>query len=834
MTDATFSELQIISSTENSLRCKVGIKNLGNTCYMSSALQCLSNIPEFSFYFLNNTFSSLKSNPTKNKSVLITFSNLINKLHNGTEKVISIQKFRNAFGKRHKLFLENTQEDSQEFLLTLLDELHQDLNIYEPHNSLLSTCEESLTHEQNHNENNTINSKINNGEKELLTFFTKNKSIITDLFTGQFRSSVQCFKCKHISHSFDIFMSLSLPIPVNNEINIDIFFIFFDITKGILKIPISIENDLLVLDLRNKISVILNVHPMSFIICLMEGYTILKIINCLTQINDVVCSLGEGTRNEIFCFQLNTNLNIAENKFLYKNNTEKIIGDDNSFNNSTDNTIVPTYQFKRIHISDLNTEPIEIHYSEVDPCFLELYSSRDFNSKDTEYGRLAINYDNLLNNSMSSETSIREEAKKIIVDTIAHSLLQYCDENYGYNQNYIKVYIYFKESSEFPLSSFSSSTNNQTIEKEKTNNNNQNNTDNYSQLQNSYYYRRKEISYPRMVMLNKKWSLLYLKKYIYDNFSVVSARPEIRIVNPNKNKYGGACFICKDINCDNCLLSNIKGAVTIEDVINLYPINKNNQLKVDNNYLYYDFNQRKVCIPRHDFEIELTYQSNQTHNICKYLHLTKAIIPKQRKNSKEIKKEGIDIYDCLKKFAQKEILDESNLWFCDKCKSNQKAIKKIQINYFPEILVIHLKRFKGSAGFKINNQVDVPLYDFILKSYNIEEKYNLVGVINHYGNLVCGHYTAYCKNHYDGKWYKFDDSNETEIKEESVVTNEAYVLLFKKTSLNVEEAKKFYEVRNKCIDEIKKRFKSFLNNSQYNNNKNIQLKEEDNKKEESN
>ena len=51
---------------------------------------------------------------------------------------------------------------------------------------------------------------------------------------------------------------------------------------------------------------------------------------------------------------------------------------------------------------------------------------------------------------------------------------------------------------------------------------------------------------------------------------------------------------------------------------------------------------------------------------------------------------------------------------------------------------------------------------------------------------------------------------------------------------NVEEAKKFYEVRNKCIDEIKKRFKSFLNNSQYNNNKNIQLKEEDNKKEESN
>ena len=49
--------------------------------------------------------------------------------------------------------------------------------------------------------------------------------------------------------------------------------------------------------------------------------------------------------------------------------------------------------------------------------------------------------------------------------------------------------------------------------------------------------------------------------------------------------------------------------------------------------------------------------------------------------------------------------------------------------------------------------------------------YNLVAVSNHMGGLGGGHYTAYAKNRFTGKWNYFDDSCVSEISEESVVVS---------------------------------------------------------------
>lgn len=56
--------------------------------------------------------------------------------------------------------------------------------------------------------------------------------------------------------------------------------------------------------------------------------------------------------------------------------------------------------------------------------------------------------------------------------------------------------------------------------------------------------------------------------------------------------------------------------------------------------------------------------------------------------------------------------------------------------------------------------------------------YDLVGVSNHYGNVGFGHYTAYCQNPFDQKWYDFDDTSVTEIEEKSIVTEAAYLLFY--------------------------------------------------------
>jgi ubiquitin carboxyl-terminal hydrolase 4/11/15 len=47
--------------------------------------------------------------------------------------------------------------------------------------------------------------------------------------------------------------------------------------------------------------------------------------------------------------------------------------------------------------------------------------------------------------------------------------------------------------------------------------------------------------------------------------------------------------------------------------------------------------------------------------------------------------------------------------------------------------------------------------------------YELYGVVNHYGTMGGGHYTAYCKNFLNNKWYEFDDSRVSEVPPRDVV-----------------------------------------------------------------
>lgn len=45
----------------------------------------------------------------------------------------------------------------------------------------------------------------------------RNQSIVTDLMTGQYRSIVTCPDCNHKSTTFDPFITVTLPIPEDNE-----------------------------------------------------------------------------------------------------------------------------------------------------------------------------------------------------------------------------------------------------------------------------------------------------------------------------------------------------------------------------------------------------------------------------------------------------------------------------------------------------------------------------------------------------------------------------------------------------------------------------------------
>lgn len=54
---------------------------------------------------------------------------------------------------------------------------------------------------------------INDAKEEWKRYLADNKSIIVDTFQGQFKSTVKCSNCNHISVTFEPFMYLALPLP---------------------------------------------------------------------------------------------------------------------------------------------------------------------------------------------------------------------------------------------------------------------------------------------------------------------------------------------------------------------------------------------------------------------------------------------------------------------------------------------------------------------------------------------------------------------------------------------------------------------------------------------
>ena len=155
------------------------------------------------------------------------------------------------------------------------------------------------------------------------------------------------------------------------------------------------------------------------------------------------------------------------------------------------------------------------------------------------------------------------------------------------------------------------------------------------------------------------------------------------------------------------------------------------------------------------------------------------------------KKEKLNLYDLLNLFNNEEKLNSDNQWFCNKCKKNQNAIKKMEIYKPPNYLIIHLKRFKLKTGLFSNNNknnifIDFPINDLNLSEYVIEKNnnnvlYDLYAIIEHYGDLDMGHYMAKCKN--NKEWIEFNDSSVEIIDSNNIVNNNAYVLFYKKKGL---------------------------------------------------
>jgi ubiquitin carboxyl-terminal hydrolase 8 len=192
-----------------------GLKNLGNTCYMNSTIQCLSAAVPFARYFTGTiaiTAHALYNltdpwyvhpggayrkdinvvNPLGTKGALANaVAELIRMLWAQQYHFLSPVTFREAICRVAPQFRGSEQHDAQEFLGFLLDGLHEDCNyvVHKPPPI-------EMTPEREHDLE-TLPPQIMS-EREWQIYKMRNDSFIVQCFQGQFRNQMRCLTCQKV------------------------------------------------------------------------------------------------------------------------------------------------------------------------------------------------------------------------------------------------------------------------------------------------------------------------------------------------------------------------------------------------------------------------------------------------------------------------------------------------------------------------------------------------------------------------------------------------------------------------------------------------------------
>lgn len=252
-----------------------GLSNLGNTCYMNSALQCISATNLFSVYLLDKQFhKDLLSNCQEKLADKVRKQKGLENASDVSIKIVDLVKeykstvtynlyklikgmwqhnqeiqpktFKNTIGQLNAVFKGYSQNDSQEFLSFVLDQIHEELkieveikfnaipkyvkdyneirdqySIMLERNDLDIIEKEQLLqqfkiYKKNHMQEVAVHKYLMYLEKYL-----EKHSIINDIFMGMYYTEIICKECNETSLVFEPYNILQLPIPDDGEIDLN-------------------------------------------------------------------------------------------------------------------------------------------------------------------------------------------------------------------------------------------------------------------------------------------------------------------------------------------------------------------------------------------------------------------------------------------------------------------------------------------------------------------------------------------------------------------------------------------------------------------------------------
>ncbi|XP_060737314.1 ubiquitin carboxyl-terminal hydrolase 11 [Tachysurus vachellii] len=715
-----------------------GLSNLGNTCFMNSALQCLSNTPPLTEYFLRNLYLEELNftNPLGMKGEIAeAYVDVLKQIWSGKHSFIMPRGFKAKLGHFAPQFLGYQQHDAHELLSFLLDGLHEDLNRIKKKEYVEVKDADGRSDQEM-------------ADRAWCVHKRRNDSVIVDTFHGLLKSTLVCPECGKVSETFDPFCYLTVPLPVSKERVMEVFFVSLDPLAKPVQYRVVVPKTGRVMDLCVALSEATDVPAEKMVVADVFNHRFYRIY----QTNESLSLIQE--RDDIFLYELDSSSTVDPDEeevllavYMRERSNYRDYGSGgNSYSTSLFGhplmMALPRAQCTRDTLYHLFLQRLQRYVYQPDPTEEVEEEEEEENSSeenDEEDERYKNQTNGLSGDEAEEESEEAGQDRSKTEEPSQQSSAQ--SEASPSSEGEEKVEEEEEEeemssevdrgSSTEEVQSASGSTDNnfqdprdgEQATAADTSVNDEDEEENDEECSQTVTQAKKRVTGSRRYAENRKKPLFTIQ--------AVNSNGTDRSVTDGNSA----------LSCSNQLYVAI-------------------DWDPDMKKKYYD-----------DLEAE------------KYVKDNSMAVPQQQTT--------VHLRSCIELFTNVEKLEEENPWYCLTCKKQQPATKKLDLWSLPEVLIIHLKRFSYTkySREKLDTIVDFPLRsldfsDCLLRETGSDSEphsiYDLIAVSNHFGGLRDGHYTSYARNKDNGQWYYFDDHTVTSATEEQIVTNAAYILFYQR------------------------------------------------------
>ncbi|XP_029912247.1 ubiquitin carboxyl-terminal hydrolase 19 isoform X2 [Myripristis murdjan] len=757
-----------------------GLVNLGNTCFMNSVIQSLSNTRELRDYFHDRAFEAEINcnNPLGTGGRLaIGFAVLLRALWKGTHHAFQPSKLKAIVASKASQFTGYAQHDAQEFMAFLLDGLHEDLNRVQ-----------NKPYTETVDSDGRLDEVV--AEEAWQRHKMRNDSFIVDLFQGQFKSKLVCPTCSKVSITFDPFLYLPVPLPQKQKV-LTVFYFAKEPHKKPIKFLCSVSKEnSSTAEVLESISRNVRIKP--------ENLRLAEVVkNRFHRIFLPSHSLDTVSSSDmLLCFEV-LSKELAKEKVVLLRVQQRLqvpsipiskcaaclkppLSEEDKLKRCTRCYRVGycNQACQRSHwpnhkgLCRPNMENVGL------PFLISVPESRLSYTRLTQllegYSRFSVNVFQPPSQSgrTSPETS-QCRADLPLMSTGSPEGLGSGEEAVGGSSTVGAGHLDL-ESPTLVLESQADSA------------------------------QASAIHSGELDSLSSSHTSLSTTHTVDSGFSEPPSSTSCCSLDPQAEK---------ETSCEKAVRPEV--AVTgyqqpsetasghaSQFYISLLDSN-NKEQRLD------EKDEALVDIPE-DATLELVWKNNERLKEYVLVRSKELEFEEDPGSLSETARAGhFTLEQCLNLFTKPEVLAPEEAWYCPKCQQHREASKQLLLWRLPNVLIIQLKRFSFRSFIwrdKINDMVDFPVRNLDLSKFCIGQKdemqhppiYDLYAVINHYGGMIGGHYTAYTRlpsdknsQRSDVGWRLFDDSTVTMVEESQVVTRYAYVLFYRRRNSPVERPPRF-------------------------------------------